>query len=163
MTSRDASFHGSIPGLYDDYLVPDLRALALDLAAGPPPGAAAGARDGGRHRRVPGRCTRPGCDARYMVTDLNPAMLERARSRQQDDPRLDWQAADATALDLPDGGFDLVLCQFGAMFFPDRVRGCRGAPRAGCGGPVHPQHLGWHRGQRFRPARDGCRRRALPG
>ena len=34
-----------------------------------------------------------------------------------------FQPADAQALPFPDGSFDLVACQFGAMFFPDKVLG----------------------------------------
>ncbi len=132
MTQRDASFQGSIPGLYDDYLVPlifepyarDLARRAAVLAPGRVLETAAGT-------GVVPRAVAPvlGDDARYAITDLNPAMLERARARQGDDHRLDWQVADATALDLPDRSFDLVLCQFGAMFFPDRVRGYAEARR----------------------------------
>ncbi|MEZ5907147.1 MAG: class I SAM-dependent methyltransferase, partial [Geminicoccaceae bacterium] len=132
MTSRDASFHGSIPGLYDDYLVPLIfEPYALDLARRAAALAPRRVLETAAGTGVVPRAVAPvlGADARYMVTDLNPAMLERARSRQPGDPRLDWQAADATALDLPDGGFDLVLCQFGAMFFPDRVRGYAEARR----------------------------------
>jgi ubiquinone/menaquinone biosynthesis C-methylase UbiE len=30
-----------------------------------------------------------------------------------------WQQADALDLPFGDGAFDLVICQFGVMFFPD--------------------------------------------
>ena len=33
-----------------------------------------------------------------------------------------FQPADAQALPFDDGSFDLVVCQFGVMFFPDKVR-----------------------------------------
>src|SRR5262249_19059494 len=45
------------------------------------------------------------------------------------DPRVEWRQADALALPFADQSFDAVLCQFGAMFFPDRVRGYREARR----------------------------------
>jgi len=32
-----------------------------------------------------------------------------------------WRVADAQALDLDDDVFDLVVCQFGVMFFPNRI------------------------------------------
>ena len=40
-----------------------------------------------------------------------------------------WRQADALDLPFEDGGFDVVACQFGAMFLPDRVRGFREAAR----------------------------------
>ncbi len=44
-------------------------------------------------------------------------------------PRLSWRQADAQALPFPDGSFDVVCCQFGAMFFPDRIKGYQEARR----------------------------------
>src|SRR5262249_10578864 len=38
-------------------------------------------------------------------------------------PRVKWRQADALALPFDDASFDVVACQFGAMFFPDRVKG----------------------------------------
>ncbi len=52
--------------------------------------------------------------------DLNPGMLEVARAAE---PAIDWLAADACALPLPDASLDLVLCQQGVQFFPDRSAG----------------------------------------
>ena len=43
--------------------------------------------------------------------------------------RVQWQQADALALPFPDRSFDVVACQFGAMFFPDKVTGYREALR----------------------------------
>src|SRR5947209_11521630 len=51
------------------------------------------------------------------ATDLNPAMVRFGRERV---PRAAWQEADAMNLPFPDGGFDLVACQFGVMFVPDK-------------------------------------------
>jgi hypothetical protein len=34
---------------------------------------------------------------------------------------VDWRTADAMSLPFPDASFDCVVCQFGVMFFPDRV------------------------------------------
>ena len=40
-----------------------------------------------------------------------------------------WQQADALALPFPDESFDAAVCQFGAMFFPDRIKAYREARR----------------------------------
>jgi SAM-dependent methyltransferase len=63
-----------------------------------------------------------------VATDLNEPMIEYARSTVAA-PGIVWQQADAQALAFPDGSFDVVVCQFGLMFLPDRVRGFREARR----------------------------------
>ena len=68
-------------------------------------------------------------DASYFVTDLNQPMVDYAAARQPPDTRLTWRQADALALPFEDAAFDLVCCQFGAMFFPDRQSGYREARR----------------------------------
>jgi ubiquinone/menaquinone biosynthesis C-methylase UbiE len=64
-----------------------------------------------------------------IATDLNQPMLDYARARQGTDSRIRWQQADAQALPFDDTSFDLVCCQFGVMFFPDRPSGYREAKR----------------------------------
>jgi SAM-dependent methyltransferase len=46
-------------------------------------------------------------------------MLDRARTIGIK-RRVQWRQADAMQLPFEDGAFDAVVCQFGAMFFPDR-------------------------------------------
>jgi SAM-dependent methyltransferase len=55
------------------------------------------------------------------ATDLNPAMLDRAMAVGTRHP-VAWRQADALALPFTDATFDAVVCQFGAMFFPDKPR-----------------------------------------
>ncbi|MFL6826233.1 MAG: class I SAM-dependent methyltransferase, partial [Bradyrhizobium sp.] len=43
--------------------------------------------------------------------------------------RITWRQADAMALPFEDAAFDVVCCQFGAMFFPNRTSGYREAKR----------------------------------
>jgi SAM-dependent methyltransferase len=43
--------------------------------------------------------------------------------------RVVWRQADAQRLPFEAGSFDAVLCQFGVMFFPDRIAGYREARR----------------------------------
>ncbi|AIS02278.1 class I SAM-dependent methyltransferase [Streptomyces glaucescens] len=56
--------------------------------------------------------------AEVTATDLNEAMVAFGATRV---PGAVWRQADAQRLPFPDGAFDLVVCQFGVMFFPDRV------------------------------------------
>src|SRR5262249_1850701 len=54
--------------------------------------------------------------------DLNPGMLAVARSVPAPTGAvITWQEGTATALPLEDAAFDVVLCQQGLQFFPDRV------------------------------------------
>jgi SAM-dependent methyltransferase len=55
--------------------------------------------------------------ASITATDLNPSMVAWAAEHVSGPT---WLTADAQELEFPDGSFDLVLCQFGAMFFPDK-------------------------------------------
>jgi ubiquinone/menaquinone biosynthesis C-methylase UbiE len=56
-------------------------------------------------------------------------MLAKAASQQPDAGHLEWGVADAQDLPFDQDTFDLALCQFGAMFFPDRVAAYREARR----------------------------------
>ena len=69
----------------------------------------------------------PGAAA-LTATDLNAPMIEHARSKLGD-AGITWRAADGTRLPFEDRAFDVVVCQFGYMFFPDKVAGFREAAR----------------------------------
>jgi SAM-dependent methyltransferase len=55
------------------------------------------------------------------ATDLNQPMLDFAKL-QPGGERVQWQQADAQSLPFPDQTFDVVVCQFGVMFFPDKEK-----------------------------------------
>jgi ubiquinone/menaquinone biosynthesis C-methylase UbiE len=59
--------------------------------------------------------------ATVVATDINPAVVDFAVEHSQS-RRVTFQQADAQDLPFEDASFDLVLCLFGAMFFPDKVR-----------------------------------------
>jgi SAM-dependent methyltransferase len=120
----DKLFTGSIPELYDTYLVPLLfEPYAADLAArlalrppGPVLEIAAGT----------GVVTRAMASAlpeavSIVATDLNQSMLDQAAARGTKRPVV-WRQADVMELPFADGAFDAVVCQFGVMFFPDKRR-----------------------------------------
>jgi SAM-dependent methyltransferase len=67
--------------------------------------------------------------AQLTVTDLNPAMLDVARSKFDAGERVSIEPADTAALPFPDAAFEALVCQFGLMFFPDKDRVFREAHR----------------------------------
>jgi ubiquinone/menaquinone biosynthesis C-methylase UbiE len=128
MSNSDKVFAGSIPEIYDAHLVPLLfepyaGALAPRVAAPNPLDVLETAAGTGALTRAlaPLLAT----TARYMVTDLNEPMLQRAAAHQGADARITWRQADAMHLPFGAAAFDAVCCQFGAMFFPDRVAAYR--------------------------------------
>ena len=132
MTESDKVFAGSIPEIYDTYLVPLIfEGFAEDLAgrtaAFSPETVLETAAGSGVVTRA--LASKLASDARYVVTDLNQPMLDRAASKQEPDSRIAWRQADALALPFEDASFDAVCCQFGVMFFPDRVAGYAEARR----------------------------------
>jgi ubiquinone/menaquinone biosynthesis C-methylase UbiE len=132
MSETDKVFAGSIPENYDRYLVPLIfESFAQDIAqraAALSPDAVleTAAGSGVVTRSLALRLSR---GARYVVTDLNQPMLDYAATRQAADSRITWRKADALALPFEDATFDLVCCQFGVMFFPDRLSGYLEAKR----------------------------------
>ncbi len=132
MLETDKVFAGSIPENYDRYMVPlifepyaaDLAQRAMALSPGAVLEVAAGT--GVVTRALAPKLSRA---ASYVVTDLNQPMLDYAASRQAPDGRIQWRQADAMALPFEDATFDLVCCQFGAMFFPNRPTAYREARR----------------------------------
>ncbi len=132
MVTTDKVFAGSIPEIYDRLLVPLIfdfyaRDMAGRIAAAKPQRVLETAAGTGVLTRAMTARLPPG--ASIVATDLNQPMLDRAASQHPPYPRLTWRQADALALPFPEQTFDLVACQFGAMFFPDKVQGYREAHR----------------------------------
>ncbi|TPL35593.1 methyltransferase domain-containing protein [Mesorhizobium sp. B2-4-8] len=132
MSSSDKVFAGSIPEIYDAYLVPLIFAsYAADLAARVSGSSPETVLETAAGSGVVPRALAPtlNAEARYVITDLNQPMLDRAIARQAADPRITWKQADALKLPFDNESFDAVCCQFGVMFFPDRVAGYKEALR----------------------------------
>jgi ubiquinone/menaquinone biosynthesis C-methylase UbiE len=127
----DKVFAGSIPKVYDTHLVPLIfEPYAMDAA------------NRLRSRRISrllevaagtGVVTRA-LDSVLpesvviVATDLNQAMLDQAAAIGTK-RSVEWRQADAMQLPFDDGMFDVVVCQFGVMFFPDKVRANKEARR----------------------------------
>ncbi|MEO8442931.1 MAG: class I SAM-dependent methyltransferase [Betaproteobacteria bacterium] len=126
MSSADTDkvFAGSVPKFYDRFLVPLIfEPYAADLAN------RLGSRSLSRVLEIAagtGVVTRAMASALpasvgIVATDLNQAMLDEAAAvgtRRA----VEWRQADALQLPFADGEFDAVVCQFGAMFFPDKAQ-----------------------------------------
>jgi ubiquinone/menaquinone biosynthesis C-methylase UbiE len=120
----DKAFDGSIPEIYNTLLVPlifesyakdllqRLRSRSinnvLELAAGT-----------GVLTRI--LATELPTEVAIIATDLNQAMIDQAIKIGT--PRsVEWKQADAMHLPFEDSTFDAVVCQFGAMFFPEKQK-----------------------------------------
>ncbi len=132
MAGTDVHFAGSIPEIYDRLMVPLIfepyaRDLAERVAALKPQHILETAAGTGVVTRA--IAARLPATTRIIATDLNQPMLDHAKSRQKQDARIAWHQADALNLPFADASFDVAVCQFGAMFFPDKVRGYSEARR----------------------------------
>ncbi|MES2119301.1 MAG: methyltransferase domain-containing protein [Pseudomonadota bacterium] len=124
MASIDVRFSGSVPASYDRYLVPLLfqpyAAILAERAAAFSPRrileTAAGT------GVVTAALAKAISDAEIVATDLNQAMLDVAATRVSSD-KVTFRECDALELPFDDDSFDLVVGQFGIMFYPDKVRG----------------------------------------
>lgn len=132
MGDEDRVFAGSIPDIYDDYLVPLIfEAYAEDMARRVASLAPDSVLETAAGSGVVTRALAPLLqrNTRYTVTDLNQPMLDRATRRQRPDNRIGWRQADALQLPFENQEFNVVCCQFGVMFFPDKIAGYREAYR----------------------------------
>ncbi len=132
MLEADKLFAGSVPENYDRYMVPLIfEPYASDIARRAASFSPSAVLEIAAGTGVVTRALAPrlSADASYVVTDLNQPMLDYAASRQPADERITWQQADAMSLPFEDAVFDVVCCQFGAMFFPERSSAYREVKR----------------------------------
>lgn len=128
MNDVNSNFVGSVPKYYDSALVPIIfidyaqelvkqvieqkPMTVLELATG---------------TGVVTRLLRDGLDleCEIFASDLNEPMLEVARQKFKADEAVSFQTIDAMEIPLEDHSVDVVVCQFGVMFFPDKVKSYR--------------------------------------
>lgn len=124
MGEQGGLFSGSVPDAYREYLEPvifrpwaeklvsfvgvDEGQSVLDVAAGTGVVSRAAA-------------ARVGPSGRVVASDISEAMLGHVASGYPEDgPPLETLVCSATELDMADGSVDVVLCQQGLPFIPDR-------------------------------------------
>ncbi len=136
VSASDKFFTGPVPELYERFMVPllfepyatDLAARAaqlrplrvLEIAAGT-----------GVVTRQLAASLPPSTS--IVATDISQEMLNQAQRQNTSRPVL-WQQADAMQLPFDDETFDLVVCQFGVMFFPEKTKALSEARRVLCSG-----------------------------
>lgn len=126
----DYVFKHSTPDLYDQFMVPLLfepyaRVVARRVAQLQPrsileTAAGTGVVTEMLAEKLPG--------ARIVATDINPALVPFAAAKFTGG-NVSVQQANAQELPFEDASFEAVVCQFGVMFFPDKVRANREARR----------------------------------
>ncbi len=132
MSATNLSFQGTFADSYDRYLVPLIfDDYARDLAG------RATIRDGAAVLEVAAgtgvltrhlRSSLP-AGASVMATDLSPDMLSVAEAKLAGSRAVSFRVVDGTDLPFADDSFDAVFCQFGVMFFSDRLQGYAEAAR----------------------------------
>ena len=132
MTGADKVFTGSIPAIYDRFMVPMIfepyaQEVAERVARLKPGKVLEMATGTGVVTRA--MAAKLGPDTEIVATDLNQPMLDTAASLQDRQGRVTFRQADAQALPFEDETFDVAVCQFGVMFFPDKAQGYREARR----------------------------------
>ena len=125
--SSDSSFTDDVAGFYESILVPlifepyadDLASRALELAPSSVLEIACGTGVATRAlaSALPDTCA-------ITATDLSAAMVSHAEQVGTLRP-VTWRQAGVMELPYDDRSFDLAVCQFGTMFFPDRVAAYR--------------------------------------
>ena len=132
MADLTSAFTGKIPENYDRYLAPLFFEPYADDLVG-----RLAVHDGVRilevacgtgivTRRLVARLAGRGT---IIATDLNEAMFAHARTRLPGRGDATYRHADGTSLPFESRSFDVVVCQFGVMFFADKAAGAREAFR----------------------------------
>jgi SAM-dependent methyltransferase len=123
MAESDKVFTGSIPKLYDSVLVPLIfEPYAIDLVKRLQPMSYTSVLEIAAGTGVVTRALASALPdgVAIVATDLNQAMLDQASAAGTARP-VEWRQADAMQLPFGDATFDAVVCQFGAMFFPNKA------------------------------------------
>ncbi|HKR04526.1 MAG TPA: class I SAM-dependent methyltransferase [Bacteroidia bacterium] len=130
-STSNVAFTGNIPKIYDASLGPVFfEPYAIDMAQRlvklNPASVLETAAGTGRVTAHLGN--KLSIATKIIATDLNPGMLEVAKKKVTG-KNITWQQADAMDLPFKENNFDTVVCQFGIMFYPDKLKGMQEAFR----------------------------------
>ena len=122
------AYRGNPPANYERFFVPAIGApLAADLvrlaALGPGERVLDVACGTGVVARLASQ--QVGATGTVVGLDVNAGMLAVARTATPPDLRVEWHEASAEAMPFPDASFDVVLCQMGLQFMPDKPAALR--------------------------------------
>ncbi|MEX0684217.1 MAG: methyltransferase domain-containing protein [Dehalococcoidia bacterium] len=127
-TPREWQLVGNLAENYERYLVPAIfRPWAIGLVDLAAPQQGERLLDIACGTGVVARIAseRLGPAAKVTGLDLNPGMLAVAGSVTPAGASIEWQQGNAEGMPLPDEGFDVVLCQQGLQFFPNKATALR--------------------------------------
>lgn len=132
MNKVASNFVGSVPEFYESGLVPVIfidyaQELARQVIEQEPKSVLELAAGTGVVTRLLRDGVSPGCE--ITASDLNEPMLGVARQKFKANEEVSFQTIDAMEIPLEDQSVDVVVCQFGVMFFPDKVKSYREALR----------------------------------
>jgi len=121
----DSAFTDAVSAQYERYLVPlifepyaPIMAERIATTAGVTRVLEIAAGTGALTRALASRLPET---VSIVATDLNQSMLDQAEATGTS-RAVTWRQADAMQLPFADGEFDVVVCQFGVMFFPDKAK-----------------------------------------
>ena len=124
MSGHSPQFAGTIPENYDRYLVPILfqsfaESMATKIEALNPRRVLELACGTGAVTKVLAAALPD--EIEFVATDFSQDMLAIARQNLRDSRPIQWEVADACELPFDGDSFDLIVCQFGVMMFPDKL------------------------------------------
>ncbi len=127
MVEEDRRWVGSMPQAYEQWLAPAMfRPFAIELAGRVAALAPERVLEVAAGTGVLTRELLSAVKGEITATDLHEAMVGLGRDTA---PGATWQQADALSLPFEDGAFDVVVGQFGVMFYPDKPAGFAEAGR----------------------------------
>lgn len=125
MSGQAFNFSGQAAANYDKFLGPFLFEPSSELVARECPEPFTGRMleiAAGTGRLTSHLARRSSGAGTFVATDISEDMLALARAKTDGLP-VRFQIADAQALPFDDDAFDLVFCQYGLMFLPDKQKG----------------------------------------